>query len=435
MNDDTRYSRSPEESRHKDDASSEQRNALEALMDRIQVATDKQSKTAWLLGGVTLAFGVALLLAAHYPYTGDWIPELVTEIGSSFVIAAMVGIFYDVFNKRAGRTREKLIMEENIKSLVKVGERVEGLLKQLEMSNDPLGKIKATLEQHLAPTGEYRPIIAGLDRFLEDIFAIREIRNEVEVEEGREYLHCVGWVLEKYTVQAAAQARTVLEGMQASGTMVLQHAFFPPERRVLTLEVMAAQLRSLRCHDSYDSLANIWLYVDMPREFIGSVHAALDQGATIRRIFNMCRDQVGDEASLNKAIHLTESHVKTFKDDNFDYRYLKESTLASLDPEILRAAGVGDVDQLRLTYFAHFNHEKEEKSLRFEPSFHGADMLGVALKVYSMGIHDFECQAKVALFEHIWEKCDREPPAVGNAAYRPPVPASSGAGELRPNAW
>lgn len=384
---------------------------IDTTLKRIQEITDKQSKQAWLWGGVTLVLGVALLLAAHPPLDEKSSWKFASDIGISLVIAALVGIFYDVFNKQTGRTKEKLKMEDNVRSLIKLGGEIEDLLKQLDMSNDPLRKIKTTLEQRLSPTSEYRAIIAGLDKFLEDILAIHQIRNELNVDEGREYLQCVGWVLEKYTVQSAAQARTVLEGMQTKGNLVLQHAFFPPERRQLTLEILSAQLRALHSDDASDSVVNVWLYVDMSKGFIDAMHAAMDKGAKVRRIFNLCREQVGDEANLKKAIRLTQAHIKEFDGKNFEYRYLKLSTLDCLDPEILQGGDVGDIDQLKSTYFAHFCHLKEQKALRFVPSFAGPEMQGVAMKVYSMGIRDFEYEAKTALFNHLWDKCDQNPPA------------------------
>lgn len=384
-------------------------NIEERIYKEIDREIFRQSLIAYFFATLTGVIGFFILYASHDTrmVSDPVIAEVLRDIGIAFLVAALVGIFYDVFNKRVGRARAKIKMEKDTGSLIAMGSKIESLVKELAGLDNPVRRIRGVLERELRPGIKYSPVIQSVVRLLDEIFRIRQLCDSKQTKEVHEYMRLTGWVLEKYAVRLATQTRTILEGMTAADDTVYSSDYFPPERRAMTLEILATQMRAMRSNDSYDSVTNLWLYVNLSRSYIDATRSALQNGLKIRRIFNICHEQSKGRNSrgLYRAFELARLQIAEFPEKTFEYKFLTNESLNRLNPDILNAAGLYDRAAMKTTYFGHFHHAADGKMLRFDPKDE-VDMEGLAIVVYPLDGENDECAARRRLFEHLWEVAD-----------------------------
>ena len=306
------------------------KNIEERIYKEIDQEIFRQSLIAYLFAALTGIIGFFMLYASHDTrmINDPVLAEVLRDIGIAFLVAALVGIFYDVFNKRVGRARAKIKMEKDTASLIDMGAKIENLIRELAGLDNPVRRIRGVLERELRPGMKYSPVIQGVVKLLDEIFRIHQLCDSKQTKEVHEYMRLMGWVLEKYVVRLAIQTRTILEGMSAADDTVYSCDYFPPERRAMTLEILATQMRAMRSNDSYDSVTNLWLYTNLSRSYIDATRSALQNGLKIRRIFNICQEQSKGKNSrgLHRAFELAKLQIAEFPEKTFEYKFLTNET-------------------------------------------------------------------------------------------------------------
>jgi hypothetical protein len=362
----------------------------------------RQAILALLIGLGTIALGILIIAISHRRYSilTEFDGEIVRDVGISVVIAGLLGGFYEIFIKWTGRAEAKVRMEKSTRRLLKMGSNVESLVTQVAGGDDPVLLIRRMLELRLSPNRKYEPVITNVEKLLREIFCIHSLGNRLQAKEIEEYVALIAWILEKYTVRSATASRKILEGMLDGGDTFCEYS--PFELRVFTLQILSTQMKAMRKGDSYDSLANIWLYTNMSQHYILNTHQALSSGVGIRRIFNLCNEQSTNRAqNFDSALDLVRKHIIEFNEPGFQYRFLIRSSLKKLDQNIIHNAGIINAENVESMYFGHFYHTKDKKMLRFD-SKNGSKMTGLNVTTFSTGNISPDFEAKTVLFEHFW---------------------------------
>ncbi len=396
-------------------------DADDALEQEIINTIWHHRRKVWLFGGITLSLGLCAIVASHAALITEAdhdVREIVRDLGIALIVSALVGIFYDFFNAQAGITAEKFRMEQNTKRLIATGREVRHLLDEYAIDRRSVNLIRRWLVRLLNPQ-LHAQTIDGLERVLTEIHAINLLKHKLDdknhqpCKEPEEYIRWLSWIITSYVVPAAVATRSILEGLIDGNDDIAVSVpdYFPPERRDITLQLLAAQMRAMSAGDAYDAISNVWLYASIKDGFHASTHDALGRGLKIRRIYNLCyrSDDMRNEIDFHAAVELAVRQARQFHEKNFEVRYLTNEIVNRLDIRKLNSLGIDDRDSLRSMYVGHYYQVKNGKMLRFAPRL--ANMSGIGVKVYSTTSEVGDCDGCGQLFEFIWQQCTGEPPA------------------------
>lgn len=374
----------------------------------------KKFITIFWLALLALFLGFFLLAISYSLEHESVLHHLSRDFGISFLVAAIVGVALDQLSKLDSNAVDKFKFEENFNTLKRAQVGFDELSDALRESVDPELAIKKNLNQ-LFSDKKYKPFAESVMNLIHETKEIRNLEENTGTKEIKDYVDMLNWLIKKYAVNNASQFRRLLQALKENERDSVE--FTPPDRRDAMLQLLSAQMKSMKKGDRYDSVTNVWLYNNMSDEYISCTENALKSGVTIRRIFNICDAEAPERDRGN-----IESEKKSIKKQidrfghipGFHYKYLTLEMLNKLDEQIIKHCGISDPKDVKKLFFGHFYHQKTRKMLRFEPD--RMKITKIRINVYPFDAKTQDIISFEKLFEHIWEKGESEFPAIAHVA-------------------
>ncbi|MFM0139203.1 hypothetical protein [Caballeronia grimmiae] len=283
-------------------------------------------------------------------------PDVARDLAIALLVAGLVGIGLDFIAYGAGRAKAEVIAETRAKQVAQVTKYI----KSLHNTQDEL----LQLVDILYSEKEFKRLRHGLSETIRCVEKIRSMKSDDdETTVARDidpFIDFLGWSMERNVskvVQEKIKCLTVLHRKRSNDTA----HYDIPDRFEVNRRLLAAQMSTLDSGDQYDSLANWRLYEHAAEEadfYEQMTIEALKRGASIRRIFNVCKVQ---DKHRERVREIVQRQIDTFKNKgDFQIRFLTCEVLANacagnaLIEKATKEIYVPTVGNLDATFFGVF---------------------------------------------------------------------------------
>lgn len=292
-------------------------------------------------------------------------PDVARDLAIALLVAGLVGIGLDFIAYGAGRAKSEVTAEARARDVALVTKYI----KSLHNTQDEL----LHLIDVLYAGNEFRKLRHGLSetvKYVEQVRSMKSDDDETPVTRDIDpFIDFLGWSMERNVsklVQEKTKCLSVLHRGRGSDTA----HYDIPDRFEVNRRLLGAQMSTLNDTDQYDSLANWRLYEQAAEgnDFYEQMTIqALEKGARIRRIFNVCKVQ---DRHRERVREIVKRQIETFKNTgDFEIRFLTCEVLAndcagnSLIERATKDIYVPSVGNLDSTFFGVFRRRDSDVML------------------------------------------------------------------------
>lgn len=216
--------------------------------------------------------------------------------------------------------------------------------------------------------------------------------------EGVEYVALVDWMLDEYVLSGAKDLAHLMRALNPE-EMDFHASYAPPDRKSLAQRIFAAQMKSMKCGDEYHSLTNLCLYEGGDAKmFIDAIKDALQNGVSVRRLFNLCELEVDSSPMLSwtTVCKMIGDQMSLFSSGKFQARVLRVKEAALVDREITNGCNLPNADAVKNLYFGIFVH-RQGGAVVFRAS--PTDITKLSLEAFQKSKN---VKPTMDLFDHLW---------------------------------
>ncbi|MBN3813396.1 hypothetical protein [Paraburkholderia sp. Ac-20347] len=314
--------------------------------------------------------------------------ELLRDIGVGFCVAAIAGVGFEAFDQSSPMAVSEVTIEDRMKFVVEAA-------RNMEHYNDPIGAIEYHIDE-LLPNTKYDGLNANIVALLSALSEIKKIDNpKYSGKEVNEYVSYLTWMLDKFVLDGVNQLGQLIRAIGTDNS-VFTAAYAPPDRKTLAQRLLAAQMCSMEAGDTYDSVANVSLYLggdcDLYRK---ATLGALNKGVKIRRVYNVCEFDITDRPMVEDEI---KSQLRQFNSRHFQARIFSNAEAGMVSEKEARQFELPNRDALKNLYFGIFKHEIGG-AVAFNAG--AIDVSRLSLRAFS---RTSDVGISTDLFEFIWDR-------------------------------
>jgi hypothetical protein len=398
--------------------------ANERLMGQVQLVWQKVGKF------ISIGFLIGVTLVVMGDLGGKHLPEIIHEdimrndviefslilscliikdLGLGLIVAAIAVFGYEFLTHISGFVNEADRLKGGYYSL----DAATTQLKSAIRNSNPREAFRQDIHI-LFPERELRePLCELVERTL-------ELKDKEIPKVTNEYLKFLGWFITQFALSNAEELLDLQKSIREKNqTKVFEYR--SPDTHEVASRILAAHMRSLSKHDSYDSVSNV-LFYEEERMFV--LHAAMKdaflRGVKVRRIFNVSNFEMDEKLRLkypNKfeiAKKILDRHMRLVEDSEglYEIRFfgqdIKNKGLIKTE---FNPREYNHLKKLPLLYFALFNHHMIESRVLFIVEDPKLSKMELAY-----------CEAtnpSVQLFEELWGLCNGTPNPFEGDAFNP----------------
>lgn len=329
-------------------------------------------KTSWpyVLLGLTLGAGF-VFLSEEIPYKYSLVQRIVEHLGMGFIVSAIAVFFYEwgAHIKKALELSQELVdtIREDIKPMV------------LELAEKNLPKLLKTLLQDRSSVGHRhtRKMALDIDRLVTATMRLQK--------------HGI-WIKEQYLDVLTHSVCTLCDNAEnlASLGEGMKAEFIAPTSETSTDGILAAQMKSLKENDSYDTITHLYVWKDgrLGELRKATLEVIRSRNVKVRRIFNFL---IPVQLTPEEVRKILASHIKDCEDagsgDRLQVRIITNRELSQSTSQDLKI-------YIREMHFGIFSHGNESLRIKLSKSW---DLSNLEL---SMKREDLE--ASKQLFAEAW---------------------------------
>jgi len=334
---------------------------------------------------------------------------IVKDLGLGLIVAAIAVFGYEFLTHISGVVEEAGRLRAGYLSL----DDATGQLKSAIRNSNPREAFREDIRTLFPEPELRRPLRKLVERAL-------ELKDEEIPKVTNEYLQFLGWFIKEFALTNAEELVDLQKSIgEKNQTKVFEYK--APDTREVASNILAAHMRSLSMHDSYDSVSNV-LFYEENRMFV--LHAAMKEafqrGVKVRRIFNVSNFEVDEKQGLKQpnkfkiAKDIMDRHMRLAEESDglYEIRFfgqdIKNKGLIKTEfhPREYR-----HLTKLPLLYFALFYHHMIESRILFIVEDSELSKMELA--------YCEETNPSVQLFEELWGLCNGTPNPFEGDAFNP----------------
>lgn len=365
----------------------------------------------WKLVALTMLIGLCFLVAYNYsitiahgfygkmtleefPFWSRMFIELLRDLGVGCFVAAVAGVGLEGFQQTTAIAEAEASLVARSEVLDEKMRNVIAAARNLEHHDNPLDAIKDHLKD-LLPNSKFDNLSANIVELLNVLSGIRKSADTTPLgKETNEYVLLLNWMLKKYVLEGAMRLSELIRAI-GPDEQQFTAVYEPPERRTLAQHILTAQMCSMREGDTYESIANVNLYLGGDYKlYREATMTALKRGISIRRIYNVCEFPDDQRVTIEEEI---KSQLEQFNCPNFKARIISLADIKNITDNEVKEFNLSNRDAIKNLYFGTFKH-REGGAVEFNAGPH--DVSKLELKAFSQLLTS---SCKSDLFEFIWQ--------------------------------